>query len=162
MVSEMYQRGDFQISTDQDKLDIDFIHDYLCNQSYWAQGRTREAVEKSIEHSLCFGVYERKQQVGFARVVTDFVTLGWLCDVFITDSHQGYGLGKWLIECVVAHPFCKLKKASSWQLEMRMSFIAGTEGSSCWQNHKNGCIVKAQNCVLPLIERPVQEGGVVL
>ncbi|HBX69184.1 MAG TPA: GNAT family N-acetyltransferase [Chloroflexi bacterium] len=98
------QRNEFFISTARDRMDVDFIHDYLCNQSYWAQGRSRDVVEKSIWNSLCFGVFEGEQQVGFARVVTDTVTFAWLCDVFIAPSHQGRGLGKWLIESVVAHP----------------------------------------------------------
>ena len=99
-----WQCENFTIDTEKSKLDLDFIHDYLCNQSYWAQGRPREVVEKSIEHSLCFGVYEINRQVGFARTVTDYSTFAWLCDVFIAESHQGNGLGKWLIECVIAHP----------------------------------------------------------
>ncbi len=61
-------------------------------------------VQRSIEHSLCFGVYHGTQQVGFARVVTDYATFAWLCDVFVLESHRGQGLGKWLIESVVAHP----------------------------------------------------------
>lgn len=99
-----WQRENFVINTDPALLALDFIHDYLCNQSYWAQGRSREMVAKSIENSLCFGVYAGDQQVGFARVVTDYVTFAWLCDVFIIQAYQGLGLGKWLIECVVAHP----------------------------------------------------------
>lgn len=61
-------------------------------------------VEKSIENSLCFGVFEGEQQVGFARVVTDYATFAWLCDVFVAAASRGVGLGKWLIECVVAYP----------------------------------------------------------
>ena len=99
-----WQRENFVINTDPALLALDFIHDYLCNQSYWAQGRSREMVAKSIENSLCFGVYAEARQVGFARVVTDYVTFAWLCDAFIIQTHQGLGLGKWLIECVVAHP----------------------------------------------------------
>ena len=97
-------RDNFTINTDTGKLDLNFIHDYLCNQSYWARGRGRDVVENSIENSLCFGVYEGEQQVGFARLVTDYATFAWLCDVFIADSHQGQGLGKWLIECIVEDP----------------------------------------------------------
>lgn len=99
-----WQRNNFTINTEKSKLDLDFIHDYLCNQSYWAQGRQCEVVEKSIENSLCFGVYDGNQQIGFARIVTDYVTFAWLCDVFIAASYQGNGLGKWMISCVVAHP----------------------------------------------------------
>ena len=96
--------GPYTISTDQTRLDIDIIHAYLSKRSYWAQGRSLAAVQTSVEHSLCFGVYEGEQQVGFARVVTDNATFGWLCDVFIIESHRGQGLGKRLIEAVVNHP----------------------------------------------------------
>ena len=99
-----YQRGDYTISTDKARLALPLIHDFLSRVSYWAQGRSFEAVQKSVEHSLCFGVYAGRQQVGFARVVTDYATFAWLCDVFILESHRGKGLGKRLIECVVAHP----------------------------------------------------------
>ena len=99
-----FNRGNYLISTDRDRLDVEFVHDYLCNHSYWAQGRPLEVVQKSIANSLCFGVYDGDQQVGFARMVTDTATFAWLCDVFITDNYKGRGLGKWLIERVVAHP----------------------------------------------------------
>jgi GNAT superfamily N-acetyltransferase len=97
-------RGQYLISTDKEKLDLHAIHDWLCNVSYWAQGRPLSAVAESIERSLCFGIYKGDQQVGFARVVTDRCTFAWLCDVFVLESHRGLGLGKWLIETVVAHP----------------------------------------------------------
>jgi GNAT superfamily N-acetyltransferase len=99
-----YQRGKYVISTDKMKLNLAQIHDYLCNSAYWALGRPFEVVSDSVEHSLCFGVYAADQQVGFARVVTDYSTFAWLCDVFILHTHRGQGLGKWLVECVVAHP----------------------------------------------------------
>lgn len=99
-----YQRDDFMISTDRDWLDLTVIHDYLSHTSYWAQGRPFSVVQKAVENSLCFGVYRDDQQVGFARVVTDYATFAWLCDVFILERYRGIGLGKWLIECVVAHP----------------------------------------------------------
>ncbi len=96
--------GDYTISTDPARLDVGFIHDYLSNISYWAQGRSLDVTRKALENSLCFGVYHGAEQVGLARVVTDYATFGWLCDVFIVEAHRGHGLGKWLIECVVAHP----------------------------------------------------------
>ena len=99
-----FHQGKFSILTDRKQLNIDFIHEYLCNQSYWAQGRTREVVEKSIRNSLCFGVFEGDKQVGFARIVSDYITFAWLCDVFIAKSHRGQGLGKWLVKSVVSHP----------------------------------------------------------
>jgi len=98
------RRGDFLISTDKSKLDVALIHAFLSEEAYWSLGRTREMVQRTIEHSLCFGVYENDVQVGFCRVVTDYATFGWLCDVFILPSHRGKGLSKWLIEFVVADP----------------------------------------------------------
>ena len=98
------RRGRHLISTDAAKLDLTVVHTYLSETAYWAKGRSFDVVQRSIRHSLCFGVYEDAHQVGFARVVTDFATFAWLCDVFILDSHQGRGLGKWLLETVLAHP----------------------------------------------------------
>jgi hypothetical protein len=97
-------RTGYTISTDPAKLDVPAIHAFLNERSYWAQGRTLEMVERSITHSLCFGAYEGTQQVGFVRVVTDFATFAWVCDVFVLETQRGKGLGKWLIETVVAHP----------------------------------------------------------
>ena len=100
-----FKRDDYHISTDNSTLDLNLIHEFLSQRSYWAQGRPVDIVQESIEHSLCFGMYDRdKKQVGFARVVTDYATFAWLCDVFILGSHRGQNLGKWLIECVTAHP----------------------------------------------------------
>jgi GNAT superfamily N-acetyltransferase len=99
-----YRRERYSVSTDKSKLDLGLVHEFLSQSSYWAQGRPLDVVEKSIEHSLCFGVYDGGQQVGLARVVTDYATFAWLCDVFILESHRDRGLGKWLIECVVACP----------------------------------------------------------
>ena len=94
----------YTISTDKTRLDTGLIHDFLSEDSYWAQDRPYDVVERSIDHSLCFGVYAGTEQVGFARVVTDYVTFAWLCDVFIVEPHRGQGLGKRLVETVVAHP----------------------------------------------------------
>lgn len=99
-----YRRDEFLISTEKSLLDIPLIHEYLSNRAYWSKGRSLETVEKSIQHSMCFGVYVGDRQVGFARMVTDYATFGWLCDVFILDEDQNQGLGKWLVACVVAHP----------------------------------------------------------
>ena len=97
---EIHQ-NDFCISTDKDKLQIEVIHRYLTEEAYWTTGRTREMTEKSIEHSLCFGVYHHDQQVGFARVITDYTIFAYLCDVFILNDFQGQGLGKWLTENIL-------------------------------------------------------------
>lgn len=100
-----YQRDGYTISTDKTRLDTGLIHRFLSEESYWAQGRPLELVQRSLANSLCFGVYAAGgQQVGFARVVTDYTTFAWLCDVFIVRAHRGRSLGKWLVETVIDHP----------------------------------------------------------
>ncbi|HKP54836.1 MAG TPA: GNAT family N-acetyltransferase [Chloroflexia bacterium] len=101
-----WRRGEYIISTDQARLDIDLIYRFLNESSYWAQGRSRETVERSIANSLSFGVYKGdfEEQVGFARVVTDYATFGWVADVFILEPYRGQKLGEWLIETIVAQP----------------------------------------------------------
>jgi len=96
-------KGQYSITTDQQRLDIDAIHAFL-SRSFWAEAIPKELVRKSIANSLCFGVFDGGSQVGFARVVTDRATFAYLCDVYILESHRGRGLGKWLIETVMAHP----------------------------------------------------------
>ena len=92
----------YTISTDKSKLDITAIHDYLSNRSYWGQGRTIEVVRKSIENSLCFGMYDEDQHfVGFARVVTDFTIFAYLLDLFILEKYRKQGLGKSLVDHIV-------------------------------------------------------------
>jgi len=94
-------KDDFQISTEKEKLQIEVIHRYLTEEAYWTTGRTLEMTKKSIQHSLCFGVYHLDQQVGFARVITDYTIFAYLCDVFILTEYQGQGLGKWLTETIL-------------------------------------------------------------
>ena len=96
--------GEFLISTDRTRLDLDVIHEFLTN-CYWAKGIPREVVARSIEHSLCFGIYDGSgAQVGFARVISDFATIAYLGDLFILESHRGHGLSKLLMECIMRHP----------------------------------------------------------
>ena len=98
------RRGEFLISTDRSRLDLNVIFDFLTN-CYWSKGIPRDVVARSIEHSLCFGVYDGSgAQVGFARVISDCATIAYLGDVFILESHRGRGLSKWLMECVTQHP----------------------------------------------------------
>jgi GNAT superfamily N-acetyltransferase len=99
-----YRRDGYLVSTEKTRLDVRRIHEYLSRSAYWALDRPLATVVTSIEHSLCFGVYDGAEQVGFCRVVTDYATFAWLADVFILPSHRGLGLGKWMIECVVVHP----------------------------------------------------------
>jgi GNAT superfamily N-acetyltransferase len=97
------KRGEYTISCDAKRLDVGVVHRFL-QKSYWAPNVTEDVVRRSIEHSLCFGVYHQETQVGFARVITDYATFAYLADVFIVEPHRGHGLGKWLIEAVVSHP----------------------------------------------------------
>ena len=115
MASE-WTRNEFSISTDPARLDVDAVHAYLT-ASYWANGITRESVERSIAYSMPFGVYEAKKQVGFARVITDRTTFAYLSDVFILPEAQSKGLGKWLIDVIVSHP--ELQGLRRWLLFTR-------------------------------------------
>jgi GNAT superfamily N-acetyltransferase len=103
-VQEVARQGDLLISTDPGLLDVPLIYDFLANRSYWAKGRPLDVVRRSLDSSLCFGLYEQGRQVGFARVVTDRATFAWLCDVFVLEAYRGRGLAKWLMECVMSHP----------------------------------------------------------
>lgn len=103
MKVESFIKDNYLISTDKSKLDITVIHGFLST-SYWAEEIPVEIVRKAIENSLCFGVYDGEKQVGFARVITDYATFGYLADVFIVESERGKGLSKWLVECILMHP----------------------------------------------------------
>ncbi|HVT84382.1 MAG TPA: GNAT family N-acetyltransferase [Chitinophagaceae bacterium] len=96
--------NEYYISADKSKIDIPLVHDYLCNQSYWAAGITIDIVRKSIENSLCFGIYKGDQQVGFARVISDFATYAYLADVFVLEPERGKGLSLFLMQCIIDHP----------------------------------------------------------
>ena len=98
-----WKQNQLLVSTDQTKLDVDAIHAFL-SQAYWSEGVPRDIVERALRNSLCFGLYDAGKQVGLARVVTDYTTFAYLCDVYVLESHRGRGVGKWLIECVMAHP----------------------------------------------------------
>ncbi len=94
----------YTISTDKSKLNLDIIHQYLSQEAYWSLNIPLEIVQRSIENSLCFGVYQGDNQVGFARVVTDQATFGYLADVFILPEHRGKGLSKQLVAFIMAYP----------------------------------------------------------
>ena len=112
-----WRKADFVISTDRSRLNIEFIHSFLSRQAYWAIGRSLEVVQRAIENSLNFGVFDGSKQVGFARVVTDYATFAWLADVFIIDEYRGRGLGIWLIEVITSHP--NLQGFRRWILATR-------------------------------------------
>jgi GNAT superfamily N-acetyltransferase len=108
-----WKRDGLTISTDRSRLDRDAIHEFLRG-SYWARGIPRELVDRSIDNSLCFGLYDGDRLVGFARVITDYTTFGYLSDVFVLESHRGRGLGTWFTESILAHP--DLQKLRRWML----------------------------------------------
>lgn len=101
---DSWKRGDYLISTDPSRLDVALVHNFISNTSYWGQGRTLQVVQRSLDNSLNFGLYNNSNQVGFARVVTDYATFAWIADVFVLPEHRGRGLSKWLMEVMLAHP----------------------------------------------------------
>ncbi len=116
-MTDTWDQGDYTISTDRSRLDIDLIHRFISNDSYWGKGRAREVVERSIENSLPFGIYKDNEQVGFARIVTDYATFAWVADVFVLPEHRGRGLSKWLMEVILAHP--QLQGFRRWVLSTK-------------------------------------------
>jgi GNAT superfamily N-acetyltransferase len=100
---ETFEREGYLISTDPAQFDLDAIHAYLV-RAYWCEGIPRETMERAIANSLCFALLRGTAQIGFARVVTDSATYAYLCDVYVLEDYRGKGLGKWLMECVMAHP----------------------------------------------------------
>lgn len=99
-----YQRGNYTISTDLSKIPCDTVQQFLNQYSYWAQKRPLETIQRAMANSLNFGIFFQDRLVGFARVVTDYATFGWLCDVIIHPDYRGAGLGIWVVESVTNHP----------------------------------------------------------
>jgi N-acetylglutamate synthase-like GNAT family acetyltransferase len=112
-----WRRGEFFVSTERARLDLRVIHGFLTN-CYGAKGISRELVTRSVEHSLCFGIYDGSgAQVGFARVVSDFATVAYLGDVFVLETHRRRGLSKFMVECIMKHP--DLQRLRRWILLTR-------------------------------------------
>jgi GNAT superfamily N-acetyltransferase len=111
-----WRRGAYLMTTDKARLDLKVVHSFL-KTSYWAAGISADVVMRSVENSLAFGLFEGAEQVGFARVVTDYATFAYLADVFILESHRGRGLGKWMMEIVFSHP--DLQGLRRWMLATR-------------------------------------------
>lgn len=116
-MAQEWHRGEFTISTDSQLLDLDKIYEFLSQEAYWALGRSRERVERSISNSLNFGLFHPTGQIGFARVVTDRATFAWLADVFILPQFRKLGLSKWLMTVVTQHP--ELQGLRRWILATR-------------------------------------------
>jgi GNAT superfamily N-acetyltransferase len=110
------QRGEYAVSTDAARLDVEAVHAYLA-RSYWAEGIPIEVVRRSIAGSLCFGLYHGERQVGFARIVSDLATFAYLADVYVLEEHRGHGLGVWMVDFVTRHP--DLQGLRRWSLATR-------------------------------------------
>lgn len=106
--------AEYLISTDKALLNMGVIHQFLKEESYWAQNRTKEQTELAIEHSICFGLYKENQLIGFARVVTDYTVFGYIGDVFILSPFRKKGLSKWMMEVILKHP--ELQTLRRWIL----------------------------------------------
>ncbi|MES2375651.1 MAG: GNAT family N-acetyltransferase [Bacteroidota bacterium] len=104
----------FKISTDKSLLNFDVIYKYLDTESYWAKGIPVEKLKRAIENSMCFGVYHDNNQIGFARVITDNATFGYIADVFVLPEYRGSGLSKWLMQTIISHP--NLQGLRRWSL----------------------------------------------
>jgi GNAT superfamily N-acetyltransferase len=111
-----WKKEAFVISDDPSRLNIDAICDFL-SRSYWADRRPRSVIERSIRHSLNFGMYDGDKQIGFTRVVTDRAVFAYLCDVFIHEEYRGQALGKWMMETILVHP--ELQGLRRWCLVTR-------------------------------------------
>jgi len=99
-----WRKDDYILSTDKAKIDVNAVHQFLTH-SYWAEGIPMDLVKRSIENSLCFGMYYQQKQIGFARVISDFATFAYLADVFIIPEERGKGLSKWLMQTIIDHPY---------------------------------------------------------
>ncbi len=111
------QHGHYTISTDPARLDLDFVHGFLANESYWAKGIDRDTVERSVKHSLNFGLYTPTGQVGYLRIITDYATYAYISDVFVAAPYRGQGLAQMLMRCAMAHP--ELQGFRKWDLDTR-------------------------------------------
>lgn len=141
-----WRHGDYLISTDRERFDVDVYHSYISEVSYWARGRTRETTDRALPHSLLFGSYAAGgEMVGAARVVTDHATFAWLCDVFVLDAHRGCGLGTALVAAVRAHPDLvevkrfMLSTADAHQLYTRFG-LAPLEAPERWMERTGSTI----------------------
>ena len=114
---EEYQKEEFLLSSDPEKLDLNKVHVYLSKHSYWAQNIPLTFVKRSINNSLCFGLYHGKEQIGLTRVITDKVTFAYLADIYVLDEYQGKGLGTWMIKTIMKSS--ELLGIRRWQLITR-------------------------------------------
>lgn len=102
-----YICGEYRISTARDEIELEVVHDFLCNRSYWAKGITPEEVKARVDNSLSFGLFHESRMIGFCRLVTDYTYFGYLADVFVIEEYRGRGLGRLLVEKMLEHPVSK-------------------------------------------------------
>ena len=131
-MATQFENNGYLINTDKSKLDYEVVHNFITN-SYWAKGISFQDLKKSIENSLCFGVFKKESQIGFARVITDYSRLAHLADVFILKEYRGLGLGKWLMENIMNHS--ELQSIKNWTLLTEDAH--GLYGQFGFQNLKN-------------------------
>ena len=110
-------RGAYTITTDKSRLDLNAVHQYLSKQSYWSPNIPLETVQNAAAHSLTFAVLHGDEQVGYARIISDYSIFAYLGDVYILEAHQGQGLSKWLMETIMGHP--DLQNLRRWILATR-------------------------------------------
>lgn len=140
-----------RISTDAAEMDLDAIHAYLSEESYWARGIPRETVARSIANSLCFGVFDGGAQVAFARVITDRATFAYLADVYVLPAYRGRGISRWMMEAVFAHP--ELRGLRRWMLMTRTrtastpasAFVRWSAPSARWSAPRVTSIIRADD-----------------
>ena len=145
-----WTRGDYVVTTNPSDQDIEVIHGFLA-QSYWAKGIPKETVKKSLNGALCFALLYQGRQIGFARVISDFATIAYLGDVFVLAEHQGQGLSKWLMDCIVAHP--ELQGMRRWLLATsdahglyeKYGFTPLKQPSAFMERHNASVYLKAVN-----------------
>lgn len=112
-----WQRGDYEIDTDPARIDFELTHRFLSEEAYWSPGVARDIVDRAIANSIVFGAYKGDAQVAFTRVVSDKATYAWVCDVFVVAGERGAGVGKFLMESMLAHP--ELQGLRRWMLATR-------------------------------------------
>jgi GNAT superfamily N-acetyltransferase len=140
IISEI--KGEYLISTDKEKLDIKAIHHFLSTTSYWCKNVPKSVVETSIQHSLCFGIYKAEEQVGFARIITDYATVAYLGDVYVLEEHRGKGLSKWMIALIMEHPNLQglrrwiLRTSDAHELYRKFGWADVTDTSRWMEVHK--------------------------
>jgi|SRR5215469_13884319 GNAT superfamily N-acetyltransferase len=110
------KRGEYSVTSDRARVDFEAVYGYL-SRAYWCEDIPRETLARALRNSLCFSLFEGDKQIGLVRVITDYTTFAYLCDVFVLESHQGKGLGTWMMQCVMQHP--DLQGLRRWHLTTR-------------------------------------------